>query len=351
MGFFFPILGISKEYFWILSKKYIHIYRKSCTFEEFLKETNIVIMADIQNEKKGGKGSIIIIVVLLVVIGALGYFLFNKQNENEQLANEKANTETELANKEAELASRVQELEELATQYETLKAENDALGITNEELDKKIASLKGQVNGLKSKKRLSDRENTQIKKQIALFKADLLKKDQEIRELKAENDSLLADKNDLINEKYAMGDSISNLNKTVAVASVLKAESLKITALYENGKEYDKDNYRARKVERFKLKFNISDNKVAKKNKKDICLKVIEPNGSVLFNLDEGSGSFMKNDGTNDMYTSHQLVEFDNSTQEVSFIYGKGSEYEKGIYKFELYGDGYFMGKTEVLLK
>lgn len=313
-------------------------------------------MADsTQTPKKGGKGFIIIIVLLVAVIGGLGYFLFEKQKENDQLSKDKTDTETKLAEKESELNTRVSELEDLQTQYEELQAENEAMGIESEELTQRIADLKKQVTGLKSKKRLSSNENRSLKKQIASFKADLLKKDQEIRELKAEKDSLIANNDSLRSEKLAMevemGDSISNLSQKVAIASVLQAEGIKPSVLYENGKEYEKKSYRAKKVDRFKLKFKLAENKVAKHGKKEICLKVIEPAGSVLFNLDEGSGPFTKNDGTNDIYTAHQFVEFDNTNQEVSFIYGKGSDYEEGTYKFELYADGYFIGMTEVILK
>ncbi len=308
-------------------------------------------MADNIQEGKS-KGSVVIIVLLVAVIGGLGYFLFMKQKENDQLSKDKANTETQLA--EAELSTRVSELEELQIQYEELQAQNEAMGIESEELTERISELKKQVISLKSKKRLSVNENRALKKQIAGFKADLLKKDQEIQALRLEKDSLIANNDSLRNEKLAMeaemGDSISTLNKKVAIASVLEAEGIKASVIYTNGKEYEKNSYRAKKIDRFKLGFNLAENNIAKHDKKELCLKVIDPSGSVLFNLEEGSGSFTKNDGTNEIYTAHQFLNFDNTKQDVSFIY-KAHNYVEGEYKLEVFADGYFIGMTKILLK
>ncbi|MCP4522021.1 MAG: hypothetical protein GY827_10085 [Cytophagales bacterium] len=305
-----------------------------------------------ENTKKGGKGNIIIILVLVAVIGALGYFLMQKQQENEQLTSEKNQTEVELAESQTALESRIDELEQLEKSYAALQIENTALGIEGEELETKIAELKKQARALRGKTKLSAKENRELKRQIAEFKADLLKKDQEIKKLRAEKDSLIADKNELIAGHVAKDSLIKDKDNLIAIASVLKAEQIKVNAIYTNDKEYEKDEYRARRMKKFKVVFKVADNKVADHAKKEICLKIIEPiDKAVLFDLNNGGGSFKKSDGTNDIYTARQIIDFDNSNQEVVFLYEKGSDYEKGFYKFELYGDGHFMGMTQVRVK
>ena len=52
-----------------------------------------------------------------------------------------------------------------------------------------------------------------------------------------------------------------------------------------------------------------------------------------------------------EFYTEHQEVLFDNTKQKISFLYDKGSDYDPGTYKMEVYTDDYLMGSSQFVVK
>jgi len=56
-------------------------------------------------------------------------------------------------------------------------------------------------------------------------------------------------------------------------------------------------------------------------------------------------------DGQETFYTAQRDILFENSGQEVSFVYAKGGEYKRGLHTVELYEGGTLIGKTTFTLK
>jgi hypothetical protein len=70
----------------------------------------------------------------------------------------------------------------------------------------------------------------------------------------------------------------------------------------------------------------------------------------VLFDVARGSGTFMYQ-SKEEFYTAAQEILFDNTKQQLSFIYDKGSEYPSGTYDLEIYADDYQIGKGQFVVK
>ena len=79
-------------------------------------------------------------------------------------------------------------------------------------------------------------------------------------------------------------------------------------------------------------------------------IRVVDPNGQIIFDVAKGSGTFML-DGREEFYTAVQTIVFDNSKQKLSFIYDKGSEYSTGQYTIEALTDGYKMGSGTFMVR
>ena len=94
----------------------------------------------------------------------------------------------------------------------------------------------------------------------------------------------------------------------------------------------------------------MGKNEVAAKETKEIMMRLIEPDGSALYNLQTGSGTFTLN-GEETFYTAKRDIVFDNTQQPVSFVYSKGAEYKRGLHTIEIYAEGYLIGKTTFTLK
>ena len=181
-------------------------------------------------------------------------------------------------------------------------------------------------------------------------------KDEEIAQLKEINTELLSENTTLKTEKNVLNDSLSQLNESkeelvskVAKASELRAENIQIFAINNRGKERESP-FKARQAAKLKVVFNIAENEVAPVEGKNVLIRVIDGNGEVIFDVARGSGTFMLND-REEFYTANQQILFDNTNQQLTFEYEKGSEYESGIYRLEVYTEGYKMGSEEFEVK
>ena len=115
-------------------------------------------------------------------------------------------------------------------------------------------------------------------------------------------------------------------------------------------KDDDKDEFKAKRVEKVKVTFNLARNDVSPKETKAIYMRILEPDGAALYNLSTGGGTFAV-EGQEAFYTQKQDVVYDNSKQKLDFVYAKGAEYKKGQHTVELYESGQLMGKTTFMLK
>jgi cell division protein ZapB len=181
-------------------------------------------------------------------------------------------------------------------------------------------------------------------------------KDVEIAELKKVNEELVVENKELKTERNVLNQNLRDAEKTkeqltekVQIASRLEAENISVAALNDNGKARE-DEFRARQISKLQVKFNIAKNDVAPVSGKEILMRIIDDNGNVLFDVARGSGTF-ELDGKETFYTEKQEILFDNTQQQVNFLYEKGSEYLPGRYVMELYTDGYLMGSKSFRVK
>ena len=181
-------------------------------------------------------------------------------------------------------------------------------------------------------------------------------KDSEIEHLKALNEQLRVENVDLKTEKNQLNRSLNELYESneqlenkVAIASRLIAENIKVYAIAKSGKQRE-GKFRKKQISQLKIEFNIANNDVAPIESKDIMIRIIDPNGQVIFDVAKGSGTFMLN-SKEEFYTSLQSIVFDNSEQQLTYAYDKGSQYATGEYKVEILTDGYFMGSENFTVR
>ena len=298
----------------------------------------------------------VLVAVFAITSGVLGYLLFD--------AKAAIKNQTEIVN---------QKVEELASARVRL----DSIG---SQLDAKIAQIKvlgGNVESLEAAKRQLESDKVQLKKvnsfskqkydvKIADFVTLLAAKDAELVQLKKENVQLVAKNKDLFsqngtltnenmglkNSKQQLADSVDDayrrnreLTAKVTRASALQAQFVQAMALSERGKERDGGVYRASKVDKIKVIFQLQANPIAKQDVKTIFMRVLDPDGAVLYDSGVGSGNFDMF-GKESTYTAKTDIQFANTGQGVEIIYGRGSaiQYREGHYKIELYSEGFKIG-------
>jgi hypothetical protein len=295
-----------------------------------------------------------LVLVLLGINGVLFYLNTQKKTENEQLT-------TQIQAKDTKLQAQIKEYEDLKANYERQSQDLQKLGLNNDSLVARISSINADLLKLRSFKAgsFSLAEQQRFKQRALNLEGQLRKKDDQIAELRKNNENLYTETTTLKEKQNKLTDTISTIAKTnrelsdkVSVASRLQADNIKVSILTSKNKEKedDKEEFKAKRVDRVKVSFNLARNDVSPKETKQIYMRILEPDGAALYNLSTGGGTFTV-DGQEAFYTQKQDVVFDNTKQGLSFVYAKGGDYKIGQHTVELYEGGALMGKTTFTLK
>ena len=294
--------------------------------------------------KKNRTPVFIIITALLLVAVIFFYYQGQKlEEENKRQQQEIATTVLQLDSISNELEIRIQTIQELGGDIDTLEALKEQLEADKKQLLTDAEYQRGRIS------RLNDR--------VDGYKELLLLKDEEIKELTIINEQLTEENTTLKVEKNQLNQSIQQLEKNkeelaqkVAVASRLEISGIQINAINDRGKEREGGEYRNRHIEQLKIQFTVLENEIAPIEGKELLLRVIAPDGNVLFDVSRGSGSFTF-ENRELFYTAKQDILYDRSSQQISFLYDKGSEYAIGEHQVEVYTDDYLMGSGSFIVK
>ena len=302
---------------------------------------------DSAKKKDQGKNIIIIALVLLVIISGIKLYtdFVDRTKKSEEiliLSTENNELNKRLDSVTYQLDLRILEIEKLGGDIKSLEEVKNQLVAERNSSRQRSAS---EINAL----------NTKINSSNNLIQ----EKDREILELRAANQQLFSENQDLRTTQAEIEEEVAELNiqkeslqAKVNVASMLKAENINIAAINSKGKERvetTKD-FRNRFIERIKVSFNITDNKVAEKGPRNVYVQVLGPNSQPIFDVAKGSGTFMLNGGEQ-FYTVKQNMIFDNSGQELTFYYEKGSDYVSGEHVVKIYLDNYQIGSRNFTVK
>lgn len=293
--------------------------------------------------------------VLALLNIVLLYFFYQERQENDS-------KDTIIAAKTEEVLFTKTKLDSISAQLDEKIAEIQQLGGSVDSL----VSLKQQLE--KDKQSLKDLNTYSAKKyedKIRSYEAVLNQKDRDIAQLKeelgivtAKNEELTQAVSGLQGERAALADSVTNyavqnreLSEKVTIASALRAENITVNAMTSKGKERDGGSYKARRIDKLKVSFVLGSNSIAKQDRKEVYLRILDPNGAVLSDMATGSGAFIYN-GREMIYSSKEAVNFDNTRQSLDIMYGRGGvPFKDGKYTVELYSEGFKIGEGDFTVK
>lgn len=300
--------------------------------------------------------------ILAIALAAIfGFLYFNARQENDKI-------KIDVTEKERTLLTTQSKLDSIGRELDAKIAEVTALGGQVEELESLKAQLEQDKKNLLNSKSVSIRD---FQNKIKNYESILVQKDEEIARLRSENTNLTSqnqtlstqvstletEKTSLQTEKAALNDSVQNytsrnreLSEKVTLAAALKAMNITTTAINSRGREREGTEYKARRVDKVKVTFKLSENPLTKKENKTIYMRLLDPRGNVISDMATGSGAFTFG-GKETVYTAKQTVFYDNSGQTVDFIYSRGTPYEAGTYTIELFSEGFRVGQSSFAIK
>jgi cell division protein FtsB len=300
------------------------------------------------------------VVVLGLATAMFGYLFTTQKSELTQ-------QESMVVEKARELALTKTKLDSISTVLDSKIAEIEKLGGDVTELTK----MKTQLEADKAAFRRSNKVETgKYLAKIKEYEKFLVEKDEVIAQLKLENEHLVAsndslsthvgtltsERERLVQRQAELTDSVvtftaanKELSAKVSQAASLKAQNLKVLTVNSRGKTKEKDEYKAKRVDKLKLTFTLPENALTAQESKDIYLRVLDPQGAVVANDATGSGEF-EVDGAPSKFTARESVAYQNNNQKVEMLYDN-AELRPGKYSVELYSEGYKIGGTNFTIK
>lgn len=293
-----------------------------------------------KEQKRGGKHWII----LLLLSVALNIYQWQNHSSSVNTYEQKVDTlVVERVNVERELIDARAELEK----YRGISANLDSL---LNEAQAKIDEQSSKIKAISSRERNMKVLNEKMQQQLA----DL----QVLRdEYLGRIDSLLMANKQLMSEKEQLTSNVESLSKnletTVATASVLKSEYIKVGSFKRKSNGKYVETALAKRTHKMEVCFDVLDNKITKPGEKKLYLKITEPAGKPIGNRSTGSDMFKTSTGEEVMYATSTTVNFTGEKQKVCMNYEEQEDkkFPPGTYLIEVYVDGNLSGAGSYVLR
>jgi flagellar biosynthesis/type III secretory pathway chaperone len=317
-----------------------------------------------RTDKRNGSRNILLVALLaLAALNVLLLYFWFKEKENNKT-------------KEATIAAKTEEVLVTKMKLDSISAQLDAKIAEIQQLGGSVDSLlkvKEQLEADKVKIREGNNFNArEYQQKINQYQNLLAEKDQEIARLRQENgllteenQSLTTQNSSLRQDRQVLLDTVSSyatktrtvqaqnreLADKVTVAAALHANDITVLSVDEKGREKDGGTYKAKRLDKVKVSFRLSQNPLTEKNAKDVYLRILDPTGAVIADMATGSGEFTY--ANKEMiYTAMQRIDYDNSGQQLSFVYGRGGQrFNEGRHIVEIYSEGFRIGQGEFTVK
>lgn len=310
-------------------------------------------------KKSGLVTGILIGLLILLLAGIVFQFFWNKTKQQEKDDTIVAQTET-ITEQKTTLDNTIAKMDSIQFKLEEVRAEKEALGQDVSELTYQIETLTADKKRFKANY-MNPSVKREMNAKIANYEEMLRQQSDQIRDLKARNDSLFK-------ENVVLKEDISALNDTVAElvqltddqedelekGRKLKASDFTISAIKNPEKGRKKTNteqvYRDRDMVQTEINFVLGSNPIALIEEKSVYVQIIGPNGDVIHDMAQGSGKFMT--GEKEMiYSIKQNVQYNRNMKELVLNFEKPADYQPGTHTIKVFCDEQLIGATEFTIK
>lgn len=302
----------------------------------------------VDKEQARATNRVLISIIVLLSL-ALGFTLWKYFELRKDFA--QRGSEVEILNDErAELQN---ELEEMLHGFDSLETDNDSMKV-------ELSNRRQEVEELLAKVKDKDYAIYKLRKETKTLRTIMRGYVVTIDSLNTLNVGLRMENEEVrrtLSEERTKAKKLQqtneNLSSKVEIASRLSVKDVSVFGVKVKrdmtGKEVD----RARRTDKLRICFTVEENKVAPKEKKDLYLRIIAPDGSILTPGDGDEYRFELN-GQMTYYSDMKTIDYDGSAKEYCMDWAKPNEdYEvlSGEYKLFLFAEDYEMASFSYELK
>lgn len=299
-------------------------------------------MEDTKENKSTGINKFLMAAAIVeaVAIIALLIMMGNNKREADMLISqiEKGTLEKDSLNREMTF---------IMDSYNQLQTTNDTINAQLEEQKARVSELMENLQKVKAQNRDSLKKyRAEVETLRAIMRSFVVQIDSlntKNIELTEENTRLNDQLSDVQHRNRQLANVKDSLQGRVKEAEALKAVQMKMVALNER----DNETSRIVKAHKFRVTFVINENGMTKTGNKDLYVRIVKPDGSILNN--ENSGLF-KYQGKDISYSARKTITYDGNAQNTTIYAISREVLNAGVYQADVYCDGKDIGSVSVKL-
>ena len=296
---------------------------------------------DIQKKTKLKERRNNIIVIILSVILIVVAVLFFMQNREHKII---------LGELNAEKDSIQMELNDLVVRYDSLETENDTI---NEQLFIAQTKVKDLLVEIEQTKKISIQKINSYQDQVNTLRGIMRDFVVQIDSLNRRNQELMAENlevkeryKQVETEKEQLSQEKVQLERNLQRAAVLQVRELRADALNRR----NKDTKFARRAEKIRIYFILSENVAAKRGEKNIYARIMRPDQLLM---SKSADNLFQFEDLKIQYSAMREVIYEGHDLPVAIFWDNTNEPElmPGEYTVDLFADGHNIGTTTLELR
>jgi len=269
-----------------------------------------------------------------------------------QLMNEKEN----IVVKTAAINKSENDKKDLLTKLKNMEGEYDQMITEYEDLDSLFINEKEKIVALQNEIKNFSGTTEQYKKKVLELENRLKDYMNQISELKSQNKALSSDN---ITIKSSLDSAVlknssltvenKDLHTKVKQGSVLKAYEMVSYGVRLKGTQ-EIVTQKAKKVQRVRICFMISENALVTKGNKSIYLRIVGPDQNIL-TIGKDDANMFNYEGKEIAYSIKKDVYYDNKAMDMCVYWDKTKEFQRGVYDVDIFIDDYQLGSSSFKLE
>ncbi len=299
-----------------------------------------------ENKKKSALGYKITIGVLIAIIAVLLWIILYSREEIKAVNVEKEEIRFSLT---GELDSLMVEHREVKREYGELSKQalqKDSIIQANAKEIKRLIAKSSDYRRIKRKLNyLRKIHQSYIDQLDSIYTIN--------RELHKELDVAHEQINRTSRKAKKLSKEKEQLTRIVESGAVLKAYNVKGMTYHLKGKtKKEVETFKARRVERVKIRFTVSENPLAKPGPRVAYVRIARPDGLIIMKGKGKEYSFEAN-GTTLQYSMKKDIDYQNKAIDITLNWDKKSSSPamKGKYHIAIYMDGRMIGQSQFELE
>lgn len=293
-----------------------------------------------QENSKSTVNKVLLALVIAEAIAILVLFINKGKQEKEA---EEMMQKIEIGNNQKDSLNR--EMEIILDNYNQLQTTNDTINAQLAEQKAKVEELMTTLKRTKAsnldslKKYRAEVETLRSIMRSFVVQIDSLNTKNQI--LTEENNRLSGQLSNARQQNKQLSNVKDSLQGRVKEAETLKAQVIKLVALNDR----DNETSRILKTKKFRVTFTLSENEMTKKGEKDLMVRLVKPDGSILMN--ESSG-FFNYQGKEIAYSSKKNVNYDGKAQNAVVYVISREVLSAGNYQADVFCEGRNIGSVTI---